>query len=63
MSAQQGWNLQQSATDRDLMLVQRQNGDLDVVTTGYATTLPTYSKLPLDNVELIPRSMNHHHAS
>jgi hypothetical protein len=47
VSAQQGWNLQQSATARDLILVQRENGDLDVVTTEYITELPTYGKLPL----------------
>ena len=44
-SSEQQWNLQTAASKADLMAVERENGDLDVVTSDYKTTLPTYSKL------------------
>ena len=44
-SSEQQWSLQTAASKADLMAVERENGDLDVVTSDYETTLPTYSKL------------------
>ena len=44
-SSAQQWSLQTAASNADLMAVERENGDLDVVTSDYETTLPTYSKL------------------
>ena len=45
ISSEQQWSLQTAALKADLMAVERENGDLDVVTSDYETTLPTYSKL------------------
>ena len=45
LSQQQQYNMQTAAGNADFMVVQRENGDLDVVTSGYQTSLTTYSKL------------------
>ena len=43
--SQQQYNILMAAGNANLMAVQRENGDLDVVTSAYQTSLPMYSKL------------------
>ena len=47
--SQQQYNIHMAAGNADLMAVQKENGDLDVVTSAYHTSLPTYSKLNQTN--------------
>ena len=47
--SQQQYNIHMAAGNADLMAVQRENGDLDVVTSAYQTSLPMYSKLNQTN--------------
>ena len=44
-SQQQQYNMQTAAGNVNFMVVQRENGDFDVVTSAYQTSLTTYSKL------------------
>ena len=45
LSQQQQYDIHMAAGNVNFMVVQRENGDLDVVTSAYQTSLPMYSKL------------------
>ena len=63
LSQQQQYNIHMAAGNVNFMVVQRENGDLDVVTSAYQTSLPMYSKLYQTNdVSTVSTLGNVHHS-